>query len=172
MSPNLTGPIPFFGEPVAQQNFIRNIVLAIAAVITVGLFFLDVFYGAMAVIILGVLFMSFRIMGETTHFPDVIASLPEDARGIILRNRGNETAQDIHVTLVPQNLEFDLPNLEADATHIFALPNMIESVKVLLTYKNQQGHMASRTFRLSSIGEKTEEEDPLKPVFPMFGWKK
>ncbi len=146
------------------------VVLVIAAVITLALFFIDIFFGLMAVIVLAVLFMSVRIMGETTRYPDVVASLPENARGIILSNRGNDTALDIHVTLVPHDIEFDLPNLEAEASHMFALPQMIEQVKVLLTYKNRKGGVVSRTYRLSSMEEETEE-DLLKPAFPIFGWK-
>jgi hypothetical protein len=157
-------------SPVAQKKFIRNVVLLIATAITVLLFIMDIFYGAMAAIILAILFMSFRIMGETTHFPDVIAHLPENAKGILLENRGNESARGIHITLVPQNLEFDLPILEADATHNFALPQMIEGVKVILTYQNEIGQTFSRSFRLSPLKEEGEE-DILKPAFPLFGWK-
>jgi hypothetical protein len=154
-----------------QQDNVRNGVLIIATVITLLLFFVNVFYGAMAVVVLAILFMSFRIMGETTHFPDVIARLPETAKGIVLENRGNEEAEGIHVILVPQNLEFDLPTLGVDATHMFALPQMIEGVKVLLTYQNKKGQTFSRSFRLSPLKEDVEEEDLLKPAFPMFGWK-
>jgi hypothetical protein len=157
-------------NPVEQQKFMQNAVLVIAAVITIALFFVDIFYGLMAVIILAVLFMSFRIMGETTHYPDVVASLPEMAQGIILTNRGNDAAMDIHITLVPHNIEFDLPNLEADATHMFALPQMVDKVKVVLTYSSRNGKRVSRSFRLSSLEEKSEE-DLLKPAFPIFGWK-
>jgi hypothetical protein len=172
VSPNLTGPI-FISEedPVAQQEFIQNVVLVIATVITIVLFFFDIFYGAMAVIVLAVLFMSFRINRETIHFPDLIVVLPENARGIILKNQGNDTAEDIHVTLVPLDMEFDLPRLEADASHTFAVPRMIEKIKVLLTYKNTKGNSVSRSFNLSSLKEEPGEEDLLKPAFPMFGWK-
>jgi hypothetical protein len=155
---------------VTEQNRTQIVVLAIAAVITIALFFIDIFFGLMAVIVLAVLFMSVRIMGETTQYPDVVATLPENARGILLTNRGNDRALDIHITLVPQDIEFDLPNLEAEASHIFALPQMIEQVKVLLTYKNRKGGVVSRTYRLSSMEEGTEE-DLLKPAFPIFGWK-
>jgi hypothetical protein len=156
---------------VEQQKVIRNVVLIIAAALTAVLFFIDILYGAMAIIILAVLVMSFRIMGETTHFPDVVATLPEDARGLILINRGNEAAKDLHITLVPQNMEFDLPALEADETHLFALPSMIENVRVLLSYRNLQGGKVSRSFLLSPLKEAREEEDLLKPAFPLFGWK-
>jgi hypothetical protein len=156
---------------MVQQKRIQSVVLVIAALTTIALFFIDFFFGAMAVIVLAVLFMSFWIMGETTHFPDVVASLPENARGIILSNRGNDVAKEIHITLVPHNLEFDLPSLEADATHLFALPQMVEKVKVLLTYKNREGGSISRSYNLSSLNETHGEEDLLKPAFPMFGWK-
>jgi hypothetical protein len=156
---------------VEQQNLSQNLVLVIGAVITIALFFIDILYGAMALIVLVALFMSFRIMRETTHYPDVVASLPENARGIILSNRGNDVAQEIHITLVPHDLEFDLPSLEADESHMFTLAQMIDQVKVLLTYKNRNGKQVSRSFNLSSLKEKSVEEDLLKPAFPMFGWK-
>jgi hypothetical protein len=53
---------------------------------------------------------------------------------------------------------------------MFALPQMIEKVKVVLTYTSRDGKRVSRSFRLSSL-EEQPEEDLLKPAFPIFGWK-
>jgi hypothetical protein len=156
---------------VTEQKVISYAILAIAGLITIGLFFVDFYLGAIAVVILVVLIMSYRIMGETAHYPDVVAHLEEDARGIRLTNRGTGSAQEIHVTLVPHNIEFNLPDLAADATHVFALPQMVEKVKVLLTYKNHEGTLVSRNVTLSSLEDNPDDEDLLKPAFPIFGWK-
>jgi hypothetical protein len=154
---------------VKQQDRLPNLVLIVTIAIAVLLFFINPFLAAVVLIIFLILFMSYRIMEETTHLPDVIAKLPENAKGIILLNRGNDRAVDIHVTVVPLNMEFDIPALEADEEHIIAFPQMIEEVKVVLSFKNTEGRAFSRSRRLSPLIE--DEEDMLKPAFPLFGWK-
>jgi hypothetical protein len=148
---------------------IQKIILGIAIIFAILLIFIDLFYAAMAFVLVLVLFMSFRIMGETSHLPDVVARLSENAKEIIVENRGNDQAQNIHVALVPLNIEFDVPSLEADTKYSFTLPAMIEDVKVVLTFRNLDGNIFSRSYRLSPLID--GEEDLLKPAFPLFGWK-
>jgi hypothetical protein len=113
--------------------------------------------------------MSFHIMGETRDLPDVACLLSDDAKRILLVNRGNDRALGIHVTLVPLDREFDLPELPADGRHEFPLPAMIAEAKAMVSYENGAGRRFSRTCRLSATGK--SEEDLLKPLFPTFGWK-
>jgi hypothetical protein len=113
--------------------------------------------------------MSFHIMGETSDLPEVACFLSEDAKRIVLVNRGNDRALGIHVTLVPLEKEFDLPELPSDGRREFPLPGMIAEAKALVSYENGAGRRFSRTFPLSATGK--GEEDLLKPLFPMFGWK-
>lgn len=144
-------------------------ILVIGLVITALLAVINLFVAGMVLIVVLVLLMSFRIMGETEHLPDVVARLQEDAKGVKFINRGNDQARQIHITLVPLNMEFDLPVLEADATHAIALPSMVSELKVLITFKNVQGRPFSRNYSLSALGG--NDEDLLKPTFPIFGWK-
>ncbi len=154
---------------MAIQNTFRNLVLAIAVIVTIGLFFISFFFGMMGVVIIVILVMSFRIMGETEHLPDVVAKLQDDAKGIVLENRGNDQAFGIHVALVPMNEEFDVPDLKPDERHTLAFPTMIEEVKAVVTFKNSEGRTFSRRYVLSPLRE--TEEDILKPMIPLFGWK-
>jgi hypothetical protein len=139
--------------------------LIVAAVL---FFFLDPYLAGIAVILVVTLAMAFFIMGETHNLPDLTCVLSEDAKGIRLVNRGNDLAVRIHVTLVPLDREFDLAELPADGTHSFPLPAMIAEAKALVSYENRDGRKFSRSCSLSAT---RGEEDPLKPLFPTFGWK-
>jgi hypothetical protein len=144
-------------------------ILIIGLAITALLVFINIYYAVMVLILVMVLLMSYRIMGETEHLPDMVAHLQDDAKAVLLINRGNDLARQIHVTLVPLDMEFDLPLLEPEAKHTIALPSMVSEVKVVITYQNATGRNFSRTFPLSAMGE--NEEDLLRPAFPLFGWK-
>jgi hypothetical protein len=140
--------------------------LAVAAALFA---FVDIYLAGIALILVITLAMAFQIMGETHHLPEISGRLAENARSIILVNGGNDRALRIHVTLVPLDREFDLPELPVDGSHEFPLPAMIAEVKAIVTYENAGGRKFSRSFRLSATG--TSEDDLLKPVFPIFGWK-
>ncbi len=144
-------------------------ILVIGLAITALLVFINIYYAGTVLILVLVFLMSYRIMGETEHLPDLVARLQDDAKAILLINRGNDLARQIHVALVPLDMEFDLPLLEAEARHTLALPSMVSELKVVITYQNATGRNFTRTIPLSAMGE--NEEDLLKPVFPLFGWK-
>ena len=144
-------------------------VLVVVLVISAALFlFVDIYLAGIALVIDLALAMSFQIMGETRDLPEVTPFLSEDARRIILVNRGNDRALAVHVTLVPLDREFDLPELSADGRHEIPLPGMVAEAKAMVTYENDRGRKFSRTFRLTATGG---DDDLLKPVFPTFGWK-
>ena len=144
-------------------------VLVGGLVIAGALFFFDPYLAGIALVLDAVLGMSFFIMGETHDLPDLSCSLSEDAKSILLLNRGNDAAVMIHVTLVPLDREFDLAELPADGRHAFPLPSMVAEAKALVTYENRTGKNFSRSFSLSATAK--GEEDLLKPLFPTFGWK-
>lgn len=144
-------------------------VLVAGLIIAAALFFVDPYLAGIAVILVITLAIVFFIMGETHNLPDLVCVLSEDAKGIVLLNQGNDLAVRIHVTLVPLDREFDLPELPADGRHTFFLPAMIAGAKALVSYENRDGRRFSRTYHLSATGK--EDEDLLKPLFPTFGWK-
>ncbi|HXW98176.1 MAG TPA: hypothetical protein VEI51_00455 [Methanomicrobiales archaeon] len=143
-------------------------VLAGGLVVAAALSFFDIYLAGMAVILVGTLGIAFFIMGETRDLPDLACTFSEDAKGVLVTNRGNAPAYRIHVTLVPLDREFDLPELAVDEDHAFALPSMIAEAKALVRYENQGGRIFTRTFRLSAM---EKEDDLLKPLIPTFGWK-
>jgi len=146
-------------------------ILAIGLVIAAALFvFVDIYLAGIAVILVISLGVAFQIMGETRGLPPRLACwLSEDARKIIIVNQGNDRAIRIHITLVPLDREFDLPELPVDGRHEFPLPTMIAEAKAVVSYEDEAGRKFSRSFQLSATG--TSEEDLLKPAFPIFGWK-
>lgn len=144
--------------------------LILAAGAVIGLFFAataNVFMGISIFVVLLTVGMCLQIMGETKNLPTVTCQLSDDAKSVVVVNGGNAPAEAIHVALVPMNIEFDVEDLGVDAEYAYALPAMIEDVKAVVTYKNSEGREFNRSFKLSSL----EEDDPLRPAFPMFSWK-
>ena len=147
----------------------QKIMLVVGLVITVALLFYNIYLGLIALIILGALIMSFRIMNDSVQTPDMVAFLSEDAKSLVVRNVGNSGAYSIHVSLVPHNIEYDIASLEPDARSTHMFEEMISEAKAVVRYKNQKGEEFSRSIRLSALGG--DEDDILKPVFPLFKWK-
>jgi hypothetical protein len=144
------------------------ILLILGFCITLVLAFIDIYLAGMAFVILIVLLMSLLIMQDTRGNPDIAIQLREDAKAIILINKGNARAEAIHGAVVPLNIEFDVPYLDEDATYEFSLNSMVEEIKVALTYKNEKGSQFSKSMMLSSL---EEEPDLLKPMIPVFKWR-
>ena len=150
-----------------EQNAKILIVLGIG--ITLILSFVNIYLAGIAGIIFIALLKSVLIMQDTKGIPEIDVHLREDAKGIILTNKGNARAVKVHVTLVPGNTEFDVPSLDPDATHEYRMDRMVEEIKVLITYSNEDGRPFSGSSLLSSLHE---EPDLLRPVIPIFSWKK
>jgi hypothetical protein len=149
----------------------EKVILAIGLIVAFALFlFVDIYLAGIAVILVISLAIAFQIMGETRHLPPRLSCwLTEDAKKIVIRNQGNDRAVRIHVTLVPLDLEFDLPELAVEGRHEFPLPSMIAEAKAVVSYEDASGRKFSRSILLSATGK--SEEDLLKPIFPTFGWK-
>jgi hypothetical protein len=144
--------------------------LILAAGVVIGLFLAaveNVFMGVSIFVVLLTAAMCLQIMTETKNLPAVTCQLSDDAKSVVVVNGGNAPAEAIHVALVPMNIEFDVKDLGVDAEYAYALPAMVEEVKAVVTYKNSEGREFGRSFKLSSL----EENDPLRPAFPMFSWK-
>jgi len=146
------------------------LLLAIGAVCCVILFFINVYLGATGAIILAALAMSVLIMEDSRVLPEITIELGDDAKKIRVKNEGNAPAYEIHVAVVPLDIEFDLPELAADAAYDYPLPHMIDEAKAVVSFRAKTGSaQTSRTFPLSALGK--NGDDLLKPMFPLFKWK-
>ena len=143
-------------------------VLAAGILVTLLLFFINIYLAGIALIILVAIIMSLMIMQDTTFRPQVDVRLKDDAKAIILTNGGNSPAVKIHVALVPMNIEYDVGSLAVDASHEYPLPAMVTDVKAVITFENEKGQPFSNSQKISASGE---EWEPLKPMIPVFGWK-
>jgi hypothetical protein len=146
-----------------------KILLVLGALITIVLLFINIYLGGIVGVIFITLMMSLKIMHDTTGIPDIVAMLKDDAKGIVLTNTGNARAEKIHVVLVPNNIEFDIPSLDEDSSYVFPLNAMVEEIKIVITWSNENGRQFSGSAKLSVFGE---EPDILKPMIPIFKWKK
>ncbi len=147
----------------------QKAVLVVGGLVVLGLLFINIFYALIAFVVVVALLMSFRILGESADYPDVVAVLNEDAKGVTVKNRGAGEARNIRVAIVPLNIEFTVPSLKVDEESEYAFSAMIEEAKAVVTYEDDKGQRYSRSYALSALGG--GEEDLLRPAFPIFGWK-
>jgi hypothetical protein len=151
-----------------NRNYL--ILLASAFVITLILFLINFWFGLMAVIALVALIMSVWIMQDSLDHPDILAMLTNQAKNLEMRNRGNAEARDIHVAVIPLDIEFDIPALQIEERYTHSFGRMIDEAKVVVTFRNAKGIGYKKTYMLSALGR--SDEDLLKPAFPIFKWKK
>ena len=145
-----------------------QIVLVLGIAITNILLIFNIYLAGIVFILVITLFMSLQIMQDSVSHPDVEASLSDDAKSIVLRNSGNSTALHIHVVLVPMNTEFDVPSIAVDEYYTHPLGSMVDEVKVVVTFENEEKNVFSKSYALSALGN---AYDPFKPMIPMFKWK-
>lgn len=148
------------------------LVLGVIIIIIALLLGVDPFLAGVGVIILLALILSFVMYNTSKRFPKVpelIAVLSEDAKSLIIKNKGDTRAVSVRVAIVPLDMEFETPPLAPGDSHPIALPHMIDEAKAVISYEDEQGRSFSHSSPLSALGE--SEEDLLKPVFPIFGWK-
>jgi hypothetical protein len=145
-----------------------QILLVAGIIVTLVTLLINFYLAGIIFVILVAIVMSLMIMQDSGFLPDIAAELKDDAKAIVIRNTGNATAMKIHVALVPENLEFDLPILAADEVYEYPLGTMMKEVKVVVSFENEKGNKFSRTFPLSAYGGGF---DPLKPMIPLFGYK-
>ena len=146
-----------------------KIILVLGILLTLAALFFDMYLGGIIGIIFIAIMMSLVIMQDTTGIPEVVAKLNEEGKGINLTNNGNARAEKIHVLVIPNNIEFDVASLDVDATYEHPLGAMVQEVKIKMTYSNEKGRLFSSSKKLSVL---EEEPDLLRPMIPMFKWKK
>ena len=146
-----------------------QVILVLGIIITIVSAFLDMYLAGIVGVIFIAIIMSLMIMQDTTGIPEVVAKLSDDAKSIILTNTGNARAEKIHVTLIPSNAEFDIASLDVDSTYEYSLGSMVQEIKIKITWSNENGRLFSSSKKLSVFDE---EPDLLKPMVPMFKWKK
>ncbi|SRR5512139_1127695 len=151
-----------------NRNYL--VILAVASIITLILFLVNFWFGLMALVVLIALGMSVYIMQDTLGHPDILAVLKDQAKNLELRNRGNAEAQNIHVAVIPYNVEFDIPALQIEERYTHDFGRMVDEAKVVVTFQNAKGVRYKKTYMLSALGR--SDEDLLKPPFPLFKWKK
>jgi hypothetical protein len=146
-----------------------QVILVLGIIITIVSAFLDMYLAGIVGVIFIAIIMSLMIMQDTKGIPEVVAKLGDEAKSIILTNTGNARAEKIHGTLIPSNVEFDVPSLDVDATYEYSLGSMVQEIKIKITFSNENGRLFSTSKKLSVF---EEEPDLLKPMVPMFKWKK
>lgn len=143
-------------------------ILAAGIIVTILLFFVDINLAGIAFILLVVIVMSLMIMQDSTFLPQIDIRIRDDAKAVVITNTGNSPALNIHVALVPINIEYDVASLAVEESHEYRFPTMLAEVKAVVTYTNENGQPFSHSRNLSATGE---EFEPLKPMVPVFGWK-
>jgi hypothetical protein len=146
-----------------------QIILVLGILITIAAAFLDMYLAGIVGVIFIAIIMSLMIMQDTTGVPEVVVKLSDDAKSIILTNTGNARAEKIHVTLIPSNVEFDIAFLDVDSAYEYSLGSMVQEIKIKITFSNENGRLFSSSKKVSVFDE---EPDLLKPMVPMFKWKK
>ena len=144
------------------------IYLVVTIIISLFLALINIYLAGIVFVTFLVLIMVLAIMRDAQLLPDVRVSLNENAKELLISNNGTAPAKNIHIALVPKNIELDLKELGVDATSRHVLDQMVEEVKAIVTWENTEGKKYSRTVRLSAL---EGNEDPLKPMFPIFDWK-
>jgi len=147
----------------------HTIILGAGVLVCAILFYINIYLGATGAVILIAIAMSFFIMEDAEVLPDISVTLFEDAKGIIVTNRGTAPAYRIHLALVPLNIELDIPELAVDAISKHPLNEMVNEAKASARFEDSRGSHYTRTFALSALGN--SDDDLLKPMFPLFKWK-
>ncbi|MGD9936457.1 MAG: hypothetical protein AB7S61_03150 [Methanoregulaceae archaeon] len=149
-----------------ERSFL--VVLAIGVVAAAGLALISPYLSLIALIIVGVVLMVQKIGSDTHDLPDLQVEFSEDARAVIVENKGNAPAHGIHLSLVPIGVEADVPSLAPDAMHPVPLAEQVAEVKAIVTYRNGQGQEFRRSMVISALHS---TGDLLRPSFALFRWK-
>ncbi|MFA6225607.1 MAG: hypothetical protein WC620_05360 [Methanoregula sp.] len=145
-----------------------QIVLVLGLAITIILLLFNIYLAGIVFILVITVVMSLLIMQDSAFHPELDVQLAEDAKSIIVKNTGNSAAVNIHVALVPMNTDYDVPSLAVDESHSYPFDAMIQNVKVVITFENEEKVVFSKSYALSALGN---EYEPFKPMVPLFKWK-
>jgi hypothetical protein len=148
----------------------RNHVLIIIAglIISALLGLVSIYLTGISVIIVIALAMSFQIMQDSDRLTDLSVVLSENAKVITVINRGNMMIRNIRVSIIPFDVEFRVPELAVDGKSTYQLQRMINVGKAVVEFEDINGRQYSKSFDLSALHN---DDDLLKPMMPLFGWK-
>lgn len=147
----------------------HKIALAVCLVISLLLFPFSFLFTATGLIITGTLLMSVLISESSEKIvekPMLSAYLGEDGRSFIIKNFGNRDATEINISLVPSNLEYLIPRLEADKEEKTDCGELIGRNRIIMDYADDDGKRYSKSADLKFRDEC--EYDPTKPMIPIF----
>ncbi len=149
---------------------------AVVAIAGVAIFFYLAYIGqflasiaVMIILIIGMVILMTRLSKKFGDRPDLTAKLSPNAKSIIIKNSGNTSAFQVHVALVPLDIEYDITEIPAEEEHTYPLDKMINEAKAYITWKDSEGNDLSHESIISALGK--GEDDLLKPMFPMFDIK-
>jgi hypothetical protein len=74
------------------------------------------------------------------------------------------------VVIIPHDVELDIPMLGEEERYVYTFDKMVDEAKVVVSFTNEKKQQYKKTFLLSALGK--SEDDLLKPMFPLFKWKK
>ena len=124
----------------------------------------------MIILIISMTIYMTRLSKKFVDIPELTAKLSPDAKSVIIRNSGNTSAMQIHVALVPLDIEYNITEIPVEEEHTYALDRMVSEAKAYITWKDAEGHDFNHESTISALGK--GEDDLLKPLFPMFDIKK
>ena len=152
-----------------NQNILIIASFGILVTFLTGFFFGLAATGIVLVVLLTLLLAMAISDDAAQHMhPDIFASLLNDAETIIVENLGTSVAKSVQVRVIPDDIRYEIGDLTPDSTHRYQLPAMVREAKAAVSWEKNDGTRIEKIFRLSGY---TEEADPLRPVFPLFGWK-
>lgn len=151
---------------------LKIILTAIIGVLiaAISAYFIDMAAGSIILILAFTIVMVQAISADAAKnlHPEIFVSLSEDTQTIIIENLGTATAQSVEIKVIPDNHHFEIGDLGVDETRKVSLPKMVTEGKAAISWSGKEGARTEKIFRLSGY---ESASDPLRPVFPLFGWK-
>ncbi|HWQ64240.1 MAG TPA: hypothetical protein VN429_07470, partial [Methanospirillum sp.] len=152
-----------------NKNILVTVFLGIVLTLLSWFFIETAAAGIVAVIFLTILLV--LLISEDAKknaHPEISATLADDAETVIVENLGTAPARSVQVRIIPDDIRYEVGDLNPDSVHRYHLPSMLRNAKAAVSWEQKDGSRTERIFRLSGYEEET---DLLKPIFPLFSWK-
>lgn len=152
-----------------NKNILILAIFGFLVVFLIGIFF-DFTAAEIVLVILLTLILAMAISNDAANHmhPEIFASLSSDAEVIIVENLGTAIARSVQVKIIPDDIRYEIGDLNPDSTHRYQTHAMLREAKAAVSWEKSDGTRTEKIFRLSGYAD---ESDPLKPVFPLFNWK-
>ena len=144
------------------------LIVIVGLIISALLGMVSIYLTGIGVILVIALAMSFQIMEDSDRLTDLAVVLSENAKVITVVNRGNMLIRNIRVSIIPFDVEFRVLELAVDGKSTYQLQRMINEGKAVVEFEDINGRQYNKSFDLSALHN---EDDLLKPMMPLFGWK-